>query len=122
MTVTMFPLVCSETLYSLEESLDGETALCRNFVCRYVDMWPERFVRIHEAVSAGNFEKAMDAALSLRSSSMMVGAARLGELTSALIKDLEIGRISAATKQLKALRKCGNRTAGQLTTSYVNAA
>ncbi|MHA7269798.1 hypothetical protein [Arthrobacter sp. HLT1-20] len=122
MSVTALPLVCTATLHSLEESLDGETALCRNFVCRYVDMWPGRFTRIHEAVSAGQSEAAMDAALSLRSSSMMVGAARLGELTSDLIRALEAGCNSAASKKLAALRRCGNQTAGQLSASYVNVA
>lgn len=118
----MLPLVCSETLYSLEESLDGETTLCRNFVYRYVDMWPDRFARIHEAVSDGNVEKALEAALSLHSSSKMVGAARVGDLTSDLIRNIENGCISVATKQLKALRKCGNRTACQLTANYTNTA
>lgn len=122
MSVTALPLVCTETLHSLEESLDGESALCRNFVCRYVEMWPGRFVRLHEAVSAGQKEEAIDAALSLRSSSIMVGAARLGELTSDLIKVLETGCDSMATKKLAALRRCGNQTAGQLTASYVNVA
>ena len=122
MSVTVLPLVCTETLHSLEESLDGESALCRSFVCRYVDMWPGRFVRLHEAVSSGQKEDAMDAALSLRSSSLMVGAARLGKLTSDLIKVLETGCDGAASKKLVALRKCGNQTAGQLTASYVNVA
>ncbi|WP_269938276.1 hypothetical protein [Arthrobacter sp. HY1533] len=122
MPVTALPLVCTETLHSLEESLDGEYALCRSFVCRYVDMWPGRFVRLFEAVASGDKDDALDAALSLRSSSMMVGAARLGKLTSDLIRDLESGCNSAANKKLTALRKCGNQTAGQLTASYVNVA
>lgn len=122
MTLTMLPLVCAETLHLLEESLDGERALCRSFVCRFVDMWPERFRRIHEAVKTGHLENAMDAALSLRSSSMMVGAAQLGELTSGLVGTLEEGCNVTAARQLKALRLCGNRTADQLTSSYVNAA
>jgi len=122
MTVTMLPLVCTATLHSLEESLDGEQALCRNFVCRYVDMWPQRFNRIHDAVTTGHQEDAMDAALSLRSSSMMVGAARLGELTSDLIQLIECGHHAAAATKLAALRRCGNQTTCQLTASYVNAA
>lgn len=122
MTVTALPLVCTATLHSLEESLDGETTLCRNFVCRYIDMWPGRFFRIREAVAAGHKEDALDAALSLRSSSMMVGAARLGELTSDLIRVLELDSNTAASKKLAALRRCGNQTAGQLTASYLNVA
>ncbi|MHA7304950.1 hypothetical protein ACX80E_06860 [Arthrobacter sp. TMN-49] len=122
MTVTALPLVCTATLHSLEESLDGEYTLCRNFVCRYVEMWPGRFVRLREAVAAGHHEAALDAALSLRSSSMMVGAARLGELTGDLIRILETGCNAAAATKLAALGRCGNQTACQLTASYVNVA
>lgn len=122
MTVTKLPLVCTATLHSLEESLDGEQALCRSFVCRYVEMWPQRFSRIHLAITTGQQEDAMDAALSLRSSSIMVGAARLGELASELISLIECGRHGAAAKKLAALRLCGNQTACHLKASYVNAA
>ncbi|WP_425863818.1 hypothetical protein [Arthrobacter sp. TWP1-1] len=122
MGVTQLPLVCTATLHSLEESLHGERALCRNFVCRYIEMWPGRFERIQEAVMSGHVDDAMDSALSLRSSSLMVGAARLGQITSELIHLLECGRHTAAVKKLLALQRCGNQTAGQLITTYVNAA
>lgn len=122
MKSSSLPLVCTETLESLEESLDGESSLCKKFVRTYVDMWPERFGRIFDAVNAGNSEHAMDAVLSLRSSCMMVGAVQLGELANDIVKDLNAGCTAAATKHLKALRQCGNKTAGQLTASYANAA
>lgn len=121
MTQTMTPLISIATLQDLEESLDGDWELCRSFVCRYVDMWPGRFVRIHEAVTAGNLEDAMDAALSLRSSSLMAGAAKLGELSSNLIHSLEAGSSTAAAGQLTALRKCGIQTMVQLKANYINA-
>ncbi|MHA7175605.1 hypothetical protein ACX80D_03030 [Arthrobacter sp. Sr24] len=122
MKPSSLPLVCLATLESLEESLDGEQALCQRFVSTYVDMWPGRFVRIFEAVSAGHSEHAMDAVLSLRSSCKMIGAVRLGELADDLVNDLNAGCMAAATKHLKALRKCGNETAWQLTSSYAQVA
>lgn len=122
MVITRLPLVCAATLHALEDSLEGERTLCRNFVCRYVGMWPGRFDRIHKAITAGHHQDAMDSALSLRSSAMMVGAAQLSERTSNLISALETGCNAVAVKQLTALRKCGNQTAAQLTSSYVNAA
>lgn len=122
MVVLSMPLVCTETLESLEDSLDGERALCRSFVCRYIDMWPERFARICDAVTAGHKEHAMDAILSLRSSSLMVGAVQLGDLANEVVKALETGHCSAAAPHLSALRRCGNRTTGQLASGYVNAA
>lgn len=109
------PLVCVETLLSLQESLDGEKALCRNFVIRYVQMWPGRFERIQAAVANGDDVDAMDSALSLRSSSLMVGATRLGKLTDDLIGLLECRSHVAAGRKLASLRACGNQTAGELT-------
>lgn len=122
MIATHLPLVCNATLDLLEESLNGEQALCRNFVCRYVEMWPERFNRIHAAVETGHQADALDAVLSLRSSCMMVGAARLGELTDDLVQLLKRGKHAEAVQKLPALRLCGNQTAGHLSASYVNAA
>ena len=122
MANSQLPLVRTDTLHLLEDSLDGERALCRNFVCRYIEMWPERFARIQAAVTAGHDEDAMDSALSLRSSAMMVGAEQLGELVSDLIRLIESGCQSGAAKKLSALHACGNQTAGQLTTSYLNVA
>lgn len=122
MAAAKLPLVCAATLHSLEESLDGERELCRSFVCRYVEMWPGRFERIYDAVSSGHHEEALDSALSLRSSCLMVGAAQLGKLTNDLIHLLGIGRPCATAKKLAALQACGNQTARQLTTSYVDPA
>lgn len=122
MVATKLPLMCSATLRSLEVSLGGERALCRNFVCRYVEMWPGRFERIQDAVASGHTKDALDAVLSLRSSSRMVGAARLGELANDLIRLLECGHHAAAAKKLAVLRVCGNQTACHLTASYVNVA
>ncbi len=122
MGITKLPLVNAATLHSLEESFDGERDLCRNFVFSYVQMWPGRFERIYVAVCSGCDEDAMDSALSLRSSCLMVGAVRLGQLTNDLIHLLGSGRPSATAKKLAALRACGDKTALRLTTTYVDAA
>lgn len=108
------PLVCVETLLTLQDSLDGEKNVCRTFVDRYVEMWPGRFARLQAAVASGDNEQALDSALSLRSSSFMVGAAQLGALTDDLIHLLECHQHFAATQKLASLRECGNETAGQL--------
>lgn len=114
MSVAKLPLVCVDTLVSLQESLDGEKSLCRNFVSRYVEMWPGRFDRIHAALTSGDNEAALDSVLSLRSSSLMVGAAELGELSTDLFHLLECRSHSAALKKLPRLQSCGNQTASQL--------
>lgn len=115
MIAAKVPLVCVETLVSLQESLEGELSLCRSFVSRYVEMWPGRFDRIHAAVTAGNNEAALDSVLSLRSSSLMVGAAQLGELATDLFQLLEYRNHAEALSKLPALQACGDQTACQLT-------
>jgi len=121
MPSTKLPIVCMDTLHSLEESLDGEREYCLGFVCRYVEMWPGRFARIHDAITAGHQEDAMDATLSLRSSSMMVGASRLGKLADDLVELLKGESYAAAATKLAALHLCGNMTTGQLTDGYIRA-
>lgn len=120
MIIAQQPLIRVKTLLDLQESLDEDRLACRNFVARYVEIWPRRFERIHAAATAGNIEAALDSALSLRSASLMVGAARLGELTTGLIHILEDHSHSAAIKQLPALQSCGNLTMDQLT-AFCNA-
>lgn len=122
MSVAKVPLVSTETLHLLEESLNGELGLCRNFVSRFIDMWPTRFERIHDAITTAQQEDAMDAALSLRSSSMMVGGARLGAMATDIIALVEYEAFAQATMKLATLQHCGNQTTRQLKACYVNAA
>ena len=113
-------LVCKETLESLEESLDGERSLCCSFVKRYVSMWPGRFKRIRDAIIEDHNDEAMDAALSLRSASVMVGACRLGDLTTGIIRLIEGGHIGAVGKLLTTLKLYGDQTMHQLKISYID--
>lgn len=120
MVISKPPLVCITTLLELEDSLGGEKDLTRNFVRRYIEMWPGRFERIYTAVTSGNKADALDSALSLRSSALMVGAARLGTVTNDLIHLLECRDHSEATIKMASLKSCGNQTAGQLQTLYLS--
>ena len=111
------PLVCRETLRSLEESLDDQTDLSRNFVRRYVEMWPRRLARIQHAITTDNRKEAMDASLSLRSASFMVGATRLGDLVTKIIELIEAGPTTLLTKLITALHACGEQTMHHLKSS-----
>ena len=117
---SLLPLVCLETLRSLEESLDGERDLSRNFVRRFVHMWPDRFARIHDAITNNDHEVAMDAVLSLRSASVMVGATRLGDFTTGIIGLIEAGQTATVAELLTALQLCGDQTMYHLKLSYIN--
>ncbi|WP_427016740.1 hypothetical protein ACQCSX_18755 [Pseudarthrobacter sp. P1] len=106
-------------LHSLEDSLGGETALCRGFVSNYVDMWAGRFQRLSDAVQAEDLDDAMDAALSVCTSSHMVGAVRLEKQTDELIQFLRQGSLPRACQVLPSLGQCGQQTAAKLLESYV---
>ncbi|WP_343320600.1 Hpt domain-containing protein (plasmid) [Arthrobacter sp. TMP15] len=112
-------LFCPEVLQSLQEFLGGEKSLCSHFVLLYIDMWPGRFKRIYDAVKAGHREDAMDAALSLRTASAMVGAQRLSELTTEIIHLLDSGKPTAAIKTLETLQLCGTQTMTKLKIAYL---
>lgn len=113
------PLVSLARLHSLEESLGGETAQCRGFVSNYVDMWSGRFQRLSDAVKAEDVDNAMDAALSLCTSSHMVGAERLEKEAGELIQFLRQGCMANACQALPSLGLCGQQTVAELVETYV---
>jgi len=115
-------LVSLAQLHSLENSLGGESTVCRGFVSTYIDMWAGRFQRLACAVQAGNLEDAMDAALSLSTSSHMVGAERLELYTEELIGTLRSGRLGNASLALPSIGECGQQTVTRLEECYVKRA
>ncbi|WP_195849409.1 Hpt domain-containing protein [Arthrobacter sp. AQ5-05] len=122
MNYSSVPLVCMESLIALEDSLEGQTALTRGFVGRYVEMWPSRYLRLSIAFSAGQWEEATDSALSLFSSSAMVGADRLGQMSGDLVELLKQGRQEQAQDALEEVESCGNETVAELMARYVQPA
>jgi HPt (histidine-containing phosphotransfer) domain-containing protein len=62
-------------LMSLAEQVGDNAA--QAFLDQYLGMLPERLARIRSSISEGDLEAAMDATLSLKVSSAMVGARRL---------------------------------------------
>lgn len=116
---SVLPLVSMESLAALEESLEGQTALSRGFVARYVELWPLRYSRLNDAVIAGSWDMAAESALSLFSSSVMVGAERLGQMSGELVELLKQGRQQEACASMTALGHCGNETVTELTVRYI---
>lgn len=119
MAQTTLPLVSMEQLHDLEDSLGGEPALCRGFVTNYIGMWTGRFQKLTTAIGAEDFNAAMDAALSLHTSSRMVGAELLSEQSGDLIMVLRRGCFAGAAFALLSLGECGERTMTELMESYV---
>lgn len=71
----------------------------RSLVDTYQRMLTPRVERLVDAVLASDAVEALDAALSLRVSSIMIGATELGELSAAVIGDLKNDDLPSARAQ-----------------------
>lgn len=118
------PLVDLAVLDQLSKELDdNHEGYTRIFVANFIDCLPHRVERLRLALTTGDWEAAVDAAMSLKTSSQMVGAERL----AALVLDLEtevrgeaarfqaavaLPRLAAAF--LRPIKGCGYQTASSL--------
>lgn len=76
-------LVDPAVLHALRSEL-GDTSVTSAFVRKYVAMLPLRVSRLRHALDEGNMDDAVDAVLSLKTSSDMVGAVCLHRLAADL--------------------------------------
>ncbi|MDJ0313998.1 Hpt domain-containing protein [Arthrobacter sp. H35-D1] len=119
MAHTELPLVDTEALQALEDSLQGQKPPALEFVRSFAKMWPQRFERIRGAVDSCEWAKAVDAAISLYSSSSMAGVPRLSRLAAELVQLLKRGHYIKAATMLDQLHRCGDQTVAQLVASYL---
>ncbi|MFJ4028291.1 Hpt domain-containing protein [Paenarthrobacter sp. NPDC089989] len=83
-------LVDHTVLTELQAELGGDHAIVSSFVRNYVAMLPWRVARLHHALDNLDLEDAMDAVLSLKTSSEMVGAICLRRLATELEINLKL--------------------------------
>lgn len=88
------PLVDQSVLDRLLEELDQDEGYFTVFVAKFMQLLPLRIGKLRLALTTGDLDGAVDAVLSLKTSSQMVGAERL----AALAMDLE-GAIRHESKQ-----------------------
>lgn len=103
------PLLSLEDLRELEDEV-GDPAAYLGFVRRYVELWPHRYARLADAIAGGSHDSAMDAVLSLKTSSQMVGARRLYRLTLTIQDNIRNKNLSGLERLLETLFICGNWT------------
>lgn len=82
------PLVDPAVLARLSDELQPGSGICEVFVNDYIALLPLRLDRLHRAVESLDLKAAMDAVLSLKTSSLMVGACRLATLAGVLESEL----------------------------------
>ncbi len=113
------PLVDPTILHDLEDQLDSPAA-ARAFVRDFVAVWDERDMRLASAISRRNQAASLDAVLSLKITSTMVGATQLVELASALERLLREGKLEEAEAALPQVHRCGLRTMRELTAHHLD--
>lgn len=113
------PLLNPAVLERLREELEGDEGVWRIFVQNFIGHLPERIERLRQTLTTGDFRGAMDAVLSLKTSSQMVGAERLAgmalDLEGALRNDTRYTDAAVALPRLAAgylrrIKQCGRQT------------
>ncbi|MEW1808878.1 Hpt domain-containing protein [Pseudarthrobacter sp. NPDC080039] len=74
------PLLDPSVLERLRDELDGDEGIWMIFIRNFIAQLPGRAERVRHTLTTGDAKGAMDAVLSLRTSSQMVGAERLANL------------------------------------------
>ncbi|MDQ4501863.1 Hpt domain-containing protein [Sinomonas sp. ASV322] len=105
---SVLPLIDDGALHLLAYDVGPEIAA--SFARDFARIWPRRRNALAQALGADDLPKAIDAALSLRTSSAMVGASRLAGLSEELERALRSEGFAAAARLLPAVSDCGERT------------
>ncbi|MFP5313123.1 MAG: Hpt domain-containing protein [Actinomycetes bacterium] len=117
------PLVDQSVLDRLRDELEEEDGYGRVFVGNFIGFLPERLGRLRLALTTGDLEGSMDAVLSLKTSSQMVGAERLAGLAldleteiraEARHADLAVALPRLAAEFLRPITQCSRQTTHRL--------
>ncbi len=104
------PPLVSWTVQSTLRDDVADPAGYTSFIRTYTEMWPGRYGRLAHSIRVNDWDQAMDAALSLRSSSEMLGAVNLARLALAVEQAIRSRRLHAAGMLLPGLKSCGEDT------------
>lgn len=107
-----------EILAELETELDGPE-LARGFARDYAALWDQRFSRLAAAVQAEDHPEALDAVISLRITSAMVGGIRLASLAQALEDAIRRDDFLQGKALLAGVAEHGVRTVSELQAKYI---
>jgi HPt (histidine-containing phosphotransfer) domain-containing protein len=113
------PLLDPAVLVRLREELDDDEGVWKVFVQNFIAHLPQRTERLRQTLTTGDLKGAMEAVLSLKTSSQMVGAERLAgmalNLEQAIRNDTRDTDPAVALPQLAAvhlrrLTQCSRQT------------
>lgn len=109
--------VDAEVLRDLEEQLAGPSIVQR-FIQDYVSLWQRRHETLAAAIERQDAEAALDAAISLKVSSSMVGGIPLARLAKELQETIQAGNFPAGEELLSAVGVCGRATVNELVAGH----
>lgn len=118
--VTLLPLVNVAVLEDLEEELAGP-ALARRFAQDYADMWDQRYRRLAAAVERQDVAASLDAAISLKITSAMLGGERLSKLAELLENVVRQGDFGLGRVLMERVAVDGSQTVSELQATYISA-
>ena len=101
-----------------EDQLDNPR-IARSFASDFAKLWRVRYQTLATAVERGDVAAALDAILSLRTSSSMLGGTRLAVLAARVEEHVNTGDLRSAQPLLNDLSECGELTVQELKASYV---
>jgi HPt (histidine-containing phosphotransfer) domain-containing protein len=105
-------------LTELEAELDGPE-LAHGFARDYAAMWDQRFSRLAAAVQAHDRKAALDAVISLRIASAMVGGVRLATLAQSLEDAIRRDDFAQGQDLLAGVAQHGVSTVSELQATYI---
>jgi HPt (histidine-containing phosphotransfer) domain-containing protein len=118
------PLVDPSVLDRLRGELAEDEGYCTVFVGNFIDYLPVRIGKLRLALTTGDLPGAVDAVLSLKTSSQMVGAERLAGLAIALERSIReaspreepsVALPQLAVDYLRPINVCCRQTLNRLT-------
>lgn len=107
------PLLDVGVLAELEDELAG-SGLAQRFARDNLAMWEQRFSKLAEAVASLDREAALDAAISLKVSSTMVGGIRLAKLAEVLEALVRRGDFPRGLVVVDSIAVTGGKTVSEL--------
>ncbi|MDQ0824907.1 HPt (histidine-containing phosphotransfer) domain-containing protein [Arthrobacter sp. B2I5] len=114
----LLPLVDAAVLAELEDELAG-SGLAQRFARDYAAMWDLRLARLGTAVESRDEDLALDAVISLKISSAMVGGLRLARLAELLEGLIRQGDFAQGQAMMAGVALDGARTVSELQATYI---
>lgn len=114
----VLPLVDAAVLEELDDELAG-SGLAQRFARDYAAMWDQRCSRLAAAVAGQDSESALDAVISLKISSAMVGGVRLAKLAELLEVLIRQGEFGQGQTLMERVVQDGSQTVSELQATYI---